>query len=206
MPETLEVVRGDFSMEDPWAFPDAAETVSLLRSTDGHAPRLATRVCAYRDNEYLTFVFAGADDHVVATLYGHDDPIYNEDVYEAFLAPRVESEYFELEVSPIATTFDARIESPEGVRASMKADASWECEGLITATRRTSATFDAVMRIPFASIATSIPKEGEIWRGNLFRVDRHPSHGPEYSSWCPTMRNPADFHVTQAFGRLRFRG
>lgn len=207
--DTLIVVRGEFMMEDPWAAPPACEGVQLRRAIDGSAPRLDTSVCAYYDDEYLTLLFSFADDYVAATLLGHDEPLYNEDVVEVFLAPRVASEYFEIEVNPLGTTFDARIESPHGVRASMTADEAWECKGLIAAVRRVRAegrtdTVDIVMRIPFASLAARTPRDGHAWLGNLFRIDRHPQHGVEYSAWRPTLENPADFHVTAAFGRFLF--
>jgi hypothetical protein len=208
--DTLVAVRGEFSMEDPWAIPPACNTVRLRRSTDGAAPRLSTTVSAYFDHEHLTIVFCGADDHIVATLYGHDDPLYDEDVVEVFLAPRTRSEYFEIEVSPAATTFDARIESPEGVRASMKVDMNWHCTGLLAAVRKTIESrrllsLDTVMRIPFDSMRCAAPRNGDVWHGNLFRIDRHPSEGDEFSAWRPTMKRPADFHVTECFGRLLFQ-
>jgi cellulose/xylan binding protein with CBM9 domain len=207
--DTLAVVRGEFTMEDPWAIPPECDSVRLRRATDGAAPRLSTTLSAYYDDEYVTFVFSGADDHVVATLFRHDDPLYREDVVELFVAPRDGQEYFEIEVSPIATTFDARIVSPEGVRATMRADIAWDCNGLVAAVRRIIAarnlmTIDTVVRVPFASLGCRAPGNGDSWRGNFFRIDRHPSEGDEFSAWRPTMIKPPDFHVMAAFGRLSF--
>lgn len=207
--DTLAVVRGDFSMEDPWALPQGVERVPLVRSTDGSAPRLATSFAAYRDDEFLTVVFSAIDDHIVATMYGHDQPLYEEDVVEIFLAPRSRTEYYEIEVSPVGTIFDARIESPDGVRATMKSDLSWDCIGLIAAVRRvtnrdSTLTIDTLFRVPFASVGAAMPRDGDEWAANFYRVDRHPQHGDEYSAWRPTLKEPADFHVPSAFGRLRF--
>ena len=208
--DALSVVRGEFSMEDPWAMPAACDPVRLRLATDGAAPRLATTVCTYYDDEFITFVFSTADDHIVATMYGHDQPLYEEDVVEVFLAPRTPVEYYEIEVNPVGTTFDARIESPDGVRTTMRADLAWECDGLVAAVRKMGSarihmTIDTVIRIPFASLGVSTPKSGDTWRANLFRVDRHPGEGDEYSAWRPTMKVPADFHVTDSFGRLIFK-
>ena len=208
--DSLVVVRGEFSMEDPWAMPPAAEPARLRRATDGVAPRLATTFTVYYDDEFLTVVFSAADDHVVATHYGHDEPLYEEDVVEAFLAPNDGREYFELEVNPVGTTYDSRIVSPDGVRATMRDDVGWECEGLVAAVRkmisaRNVMTIDTVMRIPFASVGKTVPAAGESWLANFFRVDRHPGEGDEYSAWRPTMKDPADFHVVKAFGRLIFQ-
>ena len=122
---------------------------------------------------------------------------------EAFLALDG-STYYELEVNPLGTTFDARIESPDGVRATMRADSSWTCEGLFVAIRRgrvenPSHIAETVMRVPFAALG------GRPARANFFRVDRSKAHGDEYSAWKPTMKEPADFHVTAAFGELVYR-
>lgn len=206
--EALLVPPAIFSIEDPWTTPAACHPVRLRRATDGHVPRLATSVAAWYDAELLSVLFSGADDHLVANYTEHDDPLYEEDVVEIFLAPERLTGYFELEVSPNGTTFDARIESPHGHRATMHADRSWTCQGLVAAVRRIvesngGVTFDILVRVPFAALDRARPVAGEEWRANLFRIDRHPE-GDEYSAWSPTMKTPADFHVPPAFGTLRF--
>jgi hypothetical protein len=195
---TLVLPRAEFSIHDPWAAPRQCRPVWLRRSTDGRPPRLGTHFVAYYDDEFLTIVFHADDDEVVATMYDHDEPLWQEDAVEAFLAVGGGTTYFELEVNPLATTFDARIESPDGVRATMRADLSWTCEGLFAAVRRQGSTIDYAMRLPFESIG------GRPSRANFFRVDRSASHGDEYSAWSPTLLDPADFHVAAAFGELNF--
>ncbi|HSP32704.1 MAG TPA: carbohydrate-binding family 9-like protein [Thermoanaerobaculia bacterium] len=202
--DTLVVPRAEFSIEEPWAIPGACRPVDLLRSTDGTRPRLATRVAVYRDKSFLPVVFAGQDDGVVATHLEHDAPLWQEDVMEIFIAPADLKTYFEIEVNPLGTSFDARIVSPEGVRQSMSPDLAWTCNGLLAAVRRTPSTFDLLMRFPFESLGVEAPRRGSIWRANLFRVDHDAVRGDEYSAWRPTMKTPADFHVTAAFGRFEF--
>jgi hypothetical protein len=167
-------------------------------------------VSAYYDDRYLNVVFSCADDHIEATMLERDAPLYEEDVVEVFLAPASLSEYFEIEVSPMATIFDARIHSPDGVRDTMTADSKWDCSGLLAGVRRVveaggTVSIDTAIRIPFLGLGRSVPAGGEVWRANFFRVDRHPSAGDEYTSWRPTMKHPPDFHVTAAFGSLVFR-
>lgn len=195
---TLIVPRAEFSIEDPWAVPPQCERVPLRRATDGGAPRLATSVAAYHDGETLTLLFRAEDDEVVATMYEHDEPLWQEDVVEAFLAPAEGDGYYELEVNPLGATFDAKIESPDGVRATMRVDLSWTCQGLFAAIRRENTVAETVLRLPFASIG------GRPARANFFRVDRSGGRGDEYSAWSPTLKEPADFHVVAAFGALRF--
>src|SRR6185503_19457471 len=198
-----------FEMEEPWATPRMCNPVRMRRATDASAPRLATSVAAWYDDEYLTILFSATDDQISATHLTHDAPLYEEDVVEVFLAPQQPSDYFEIEVSPRGTIFDARTHSPDGVRSTMKTDRDWTCEGLVAAVRQIkesdgTISIDTLTRIPFAALGRAAPKDGETWRANFFRIDRHKQFDDEFSAWQPTMRNPADFHVTKAFGTLRF--
>ena len=211
---TLAVPRAEFSIEEPWAIPPACTPVALRRATDGGTPRLPTSVSAYYDDDFLTVVFQAEDDEIVATYLGHDQPIWEEDVVEVFLAPHGLTPYFEIEVNPLGTTFDARIDSPDGIRATMKTDMAWTCEGLFAALKRSADNFAAlprhegremhvVIRLPLDSLGYR-PKSGDEWRGNFFRIDRSARHGDEFSAWQPSLKTPADFHVAAAFGALRF--
>lgn len=201
---TLVIRRAEFSIEEPWAVPPACERIALRRAVDGAPPRLATTVAVYADSHYLNVLFHAQDDGVVATYLKHDQPLYEEDVVEVFLAPSDPRRYYEIEVNPLGTTFDARIDSPDGVRATMKTDLSWDCRCLFAAVRKVPGILDFVLRIPFAALRARIPAPGEEWRGNFFRIDRSPSHGDEFTAWQPTMKTPPDFHVPAAFGRLVF--
>jgi Carbohydrate-binding family 9 len=193
------VPRAEFSIEEPWAIPRGCTPVALRRATDGAAPRLATRLALYHDGECLTALFLGEDDGVCATYLGHDEPLWKEDVVELFLAPEQPGRYFEIEVNPLGTTFDAVIDSPDLDRATMTTDLAWTCRELFAAVRTTPASLDVLVRVPFASLGARA--EGE-WRANFYRIDR--GGGDEYSAWQPTMKTPADFHVPRAFGGLRF--
>src|ERR1041385_4230546 len=121
----LVIPRGEFSIEDPWAAPAGCQLLPMVRAIDGGAPRLNTNIVVYFDAEYLNVVFSAEDDEVVATMYEHDAPLWQEDVVEAFLAPPRGGTYYELELNPLGTTFDARIDSPDGVRATMRAGVWW---------------------------------------------------------------------------------
>ena len=200
----LLVPRVDFSIEEPWAMPARCMPVDLQRSTDGRPPRLRTTVAVYADSSCLNVLFRAEDDEVIATYLEHDEPLYQEDVVEVFLSPEKPTTYYEIEVNPLGTTFDARIDSPDGVRATMRADVSWTCADLFVAIRRTSGVVDTILRIPFASIDAPEPAAGAEWEANFFRIDRNRTHGDEFTAWRPTLKNPADFHVAATFGRLRF--
>jgi hypothetical protein len=207
--DTLEIFPGGFSFQHPWEVPSGIPLTSLRRATDGLAPRLSTGVAAYYDELHLTLIFAGEDDEVVATYRGRDDPIYLEDVVEAFLAPVHPAEYYEIDANPLGTMFDAKIISPDGERRTMKAQPEWNCDECWALVHREirdeeRSRFSIVMRIAFAALERPTPQPGETWRANFFRVDRSGS-GDEYSAWQPTYRTPPDFHVPGSFGTLIFR-
>ena len=115
----LTVARAEFSIEEPWTIPPGCQTFQLVRSKDGKEPTLKTTVAVYADSECLNLLYQADDDAVVATYLEHDQPLYEEDVVEVFLAPSDIRHYYEIEVNPLGTTFDARIDSPDGVRATM---------------------------------------------------------------------------------------
>lgn len=210
----IEVIRAEFSIEDPFARPHDASVASLVRSSDGSPLRLATSVSVYYDGAQLYVLFEGEDDAVVSNFAEHGSPLYEEDVVEVFIAPERKERYFEIEVSPTGLVFEAAIDSPHGVRSSMTTDLAWECRDRFAAVRyertgvgaenRGVARFTTILAIPFASLGATAPGPGDSWFANFFRIDRHRS-GDEFAAWSPTGKTPPDFHVAAAFGTLLFR-
>lgn len=207
MQKNIEVPVAAFSLDAPWTPPAGVPTVDLVDVTSGAEPRLRTSLSVWRDDRRLYALFLAEDDELHATLLDHDSDIWTEDVCEVFLAPRTLEDYFEIEVNPLGTTFDARVTSPDRARRTMRVDRSWTCDGLWPAVRiqredgrvRDIATLIA---IPFASLPFPTPQAGESWRGNFYRIDR--GARDEYSAWSPTMAEPADFHLPERFGTITF--
>jgi len=167
----------------------------------------ALRVC--HDGERLYIAFECEDGAIVASHTGRNAPLYEEDVVEAFLAPSADPRhYFELETSPRNAWFEARIESPEGRRDTMRVDRDWVCADFAHAVCVTGRQDDgdeswsAEWAIPFASFGVAAPGAGDRWRGNFFRIDQ--ARGGEYSAWSPTLADPPDFHLPHRFGVLVF--
>jgi hypothetical protein len=172
--------------------------VALRDSGNGAVPRLSTAVRAgFRDGALLVR-FDGRDRGSVATLTRRDDPLWKEDVFEVFLSPHDPPlVYYEFEVNPLGALFDARVESREGRRATMRVDVSWNCPGYSARVRRREYRWSALLRIPLS------PMGGENvtrWRANFYRIDR--GERDEYSAWSPTFSDPPDFHVPARFGYL----
>jgi len=174
---------------------------ALKNSADGGPPRLATAVRVGARDGALLVRFDGRDRGVVATLTGRDDPLWKEDVFEVFLSPAdPPAIYYEFEVNPLGALFDARIESPEGRRETMRADISWNCPGFSARVRRREGAWSAVLKIPLAPMADGV----KIWRANFYRIDR--GEPDEYSAWRPTGADPPDFHRPDRFGSLELPG
>jgi hypothetical protein len=106
--------------------------------------------------------------------------------------------YFEFEINPLGALFDARVESPDLVRKTMRVDASWNLPGLSGRSRLRPGRWSAVLKIPLAPLAAANP--ARTWRANFFRVDRGPTD--ELSAWSPVTSEPADFHTAARFGFL----
>lgn len=160
----------------------------------------ALRLC--HDGERLFVAFAATDAHVWGTHRSRNEPIYEEEVVEAFLAPTGDPHrYFELEANPLGAWFEARVANPDG-RATMQVDRDWICHGWERAVRIHANGWDVEWAIPFAALAAPSPIRDTRWRANFYRIDR--ANGGEFSAWSPTLADPPDFHVPDRFGTLAF--
>ena len=176
----------------------------------------ALRVCCDRSRLYVAFHCVDRD--IWGSLRGRNQPIYTEEVVEAFLAPDGDvRRYVELETSPHGAWFEARIESPDRRRDTMRVDTDWTCEGWQRAVRvrgrakqrpgdaggEPDCWWSVEWAIPFAALPGGVaPRPGARWRANFFRIDA--AGGGQYSAWSPTFAVPADFHVPERFGILEF--
>ncbi len=169
----------------------------------GEAPRLSTAVRIGRRGDALCVRFDGRDRGIVATHREHDAPLWEEDVFEVFLSPGDEppKRYFELEVNPLGALFDARVDSPDLRRSTMRVDTAWDCAGLRARVKCGPRRWSADLRIPFAALCEGSPPPR--WRSNFYRIDRGvPGEPDEFSAWSPTFSDPPDFHVPGRFGIL----
>jgi Carbohydrate-binding family 9 len=178
--------------------------LSLLDARTGAAPRLATSVRVGLRGRALCVRFDGRDAGVVATYARRDEPLWEEDVFEIFLAPRERpTVYFEFEVNPLGALFDARIESPELSRATMRTETDWSCPGFEARVTRRDDRWSASVHVPLDPLLDG-PSPPPVWRANFYRIDRVTNGAAdEFSAWSPTLADPADFHVPERFGLLR---
>ncbi|HSV72373.1 MAG TPA: carbohydrate-binding family 9-like protein [Chthonomonadales bacterium] len=178
-----------------------------------HMPYQPTCVRACWTATHLLLGFRALDRCIWGRLTRRDDPVYNEEVVEAFLSPTGDvRRYYELELSPRNVVFDARVDSPDLRRDTMTVNVLWDCPGLQTGVRirgqlnhrsRRAHWWSAEIAVPFAAFPEAHPpRAGDVCRANFYRIDR--SAPGEYTAWSPTLRSPADFHVPERFGVLRF--
>lgn len=171
----------------------------LVDAVTGKPTRLRTSLrVGWRDG-ILAVRFDGRDDGVVATHTRRDAPLWEEDVFEIFLSPEDPArDYFELEVNPLGTLFDARVASPDLCRATMRVETAWDCAGFEARVSRGPRRWSASVRVPLRELcAGPVPAR---WRANFYRIDR--GAVDEFSAWSPTFADPADFHVPERFGVL----
>jgi len=205
-------IRVDGSLDDP-GWEGIAPLSALVHANGTGAPTQQTEVKACWDDTHLYLAYSCKDSEIWGNFENRDDPLYEEEVVEAFLCPTGDlRHYFEFEVSPNNVLFDAKVFSPEGERSSMLVDSAWDAPGLRSAVRVSGTLNDSSSpdigwiveaAIPFAELGLpGPPPEGSVWRANFYRIER--GQFTEFTAWSPTYREPADFHVPACFGELVF--
>lgn len=196
-----------------WSWDAIAPLPPLVRAEDGSPAEQRTVVRLAWDESALHVRFDCRDRHAWGTFERRDDPLWQEEAVEVFLASGVEDpvDYLEFEVSPRGVLFDARIHNPTSLRADLRADVAWDCPGIRWAAGTSETTegerqdWWAALAIPWSGILPEGSDPGErppSWRANFYRIDR-PEDGPaEFSAWSPTLVSPADFHKPARFGVL----
>lgn len=188
-------------LDIPWEeLPTSSVFVDAV--TGGRAS-FETTVQAAWDEEYLYLRFCCEDREVLATMVRRDDPLYNEEVVEAFIAPEDIYHYYEFNLSPKNVVFDSEISHDGTVHHGNPA---WDCIGLIHRVVRqeqAGAEFGSwvgMLAIPFAALNFR-PERGRSLRANFYRIKRIPAD--EYLAWSPTHCDPANFHAPTSFGELK---
>jgi alpha-galactosidase len=128
---------------------------------------------------------------------GRRDHLWDRDVAEVFLQPDPSREryYREFEVSPNGMWVDLDI-FPGG-RADLKSGMSRS-----VVLDKDARSWVAELAIPMRSLTPEFDP-GKVWRVNFFRVEG-PEEPRHYMAWQPTHSPQPNFHVPQAFGKLRF--
>jgi hypothetical protein len=200
-----------------WSVPRAAAGFAwgeipgrpLVDAVTGGPAAQATTVRAAWSAAGLHVRFECVDHRAWGTLTRRDDPLWQEEAVEVFLAPGTADpvDYLEFEVSPRGVLWDGRIHNPTSLRADLVSDPSWDCPGVRWAAGRLGAERQdwwAELTLPWAGIGAGSNPEGreQLWRANFYRIDRPVDAPAEFTAWSPTLASPADFHRPARFGVL----
>ncbi len=185
-----------------WRKSHAIPLVPSSGKSESHPPA-SFRVC-WTDT-HLCAAFRVTEENLRCTYTRRDDPLYDEDVVELFIAPDPENpcRYFELEFNARGTIFDAKVVHPtaDGSGRPM-VDKSWDCPGLAVKARTGTKFWEVEIEIPFAGLEIPVPTPGTRWRFNAYRIDYGPPD--HYLAWSPTRTPRPNFHVPDRFGVLEF--
>lgn len=195
---------------------EAAPALALSTPTGGTPPR-ATAVRLLYDADALYVRFDCEDDYVWGTLTARDAPVWEEECVEVFLNPAGSAhQYYELNVSPLGTVFDACLLNPRTPAAPSGPFVGlpqWDAQGLRTAAYVDGALgvpggarlWRAAYAIPFAALIGAPhqpPRPGDAWRANFCRIDAPTPGRRDHYAWSPTGGD--FFHRPWCFGTLRF--
>ncbi len=145
--------------------------------------------CQYRE----LYLFSDSDPN------GRRDHLWDRDVAEAFLQPDPSQPRFykEFEVSPNGFWIDLDISpgSTSDLNSGMQRSVVLD---------EPTHTWSAELAIPMKALTPAFDPTA-VWRVNFYRVEG----GKEprgYYAWQPTHAPEPNFHVPNAFGRMRFAG
>ncbi|OQY81270.1 MAG: hypothetical protein B6D41_19920 [Chloroflexi bacterium UTCFX4] len=186
----------------------ALPALDALFLADGSRPAAQqTRVRVGYDANALYARFDCDDRDIWGTYTQRDEPLYEQEAVELFIAPGAADprEYFEFQISPNGVLFDAIISNPTARRDTLQTDPSWQCPGIRWMARRDDAhrVWWGALALPWVSI-THDGKIPPVCRANFYRIERPHDSAVEYSCWAPTFTEPADFHKPARFGFLEF--
>jgi len=202
-------------MDDPiWG---SAQRVTLVDAVSGAQSAQVTMLRLMHTDTTLYAGFECEDGYVWGTLTDRDSEIYNEECVEMFLCPSGKlRQYYEINLSPLNTVFDALILNGRqfyGSDRTIVGLTQYDCEGLGTMVhvdgslglRGGSRGWTAELAVPFASLIGHdkiVPGPCDEWRANFYRIDSPEPGNQVLSAWSPT--GAKDFHRPWRFGRLIF--
>jgi len=202
------------ALRDPvW---NQAEPADLL-DIHGRPGRFKTQVRLLYDEKFLYVGFTCEDDYVWSTITQRDGSIWEQECVEVFLNPaNTIHQYYEINVNPLNTVFDACILNgctPEDFKGPFQGFSQFNLAELHTAVHISGECnkpgladgWSAELAIPFKELpgASHIPPlSGDRWRANFYRIDQPYQAQPEHYAWSKTER--VAFHQPWRFGTLQF--
>ncbi|MEW5692578.1 MAG: carbohydrate-binding family 9-like protein [Candidatus Hydrogenedentota bacterium] len=161
------------------------------------------RVCYDKDNLYIAFECK--DDILINNITDNDGPVYSDDACEVFIDIKGEGKtYFEFEVNPVNTVFDAYIKYSQKI--DFENAIKWDCKELKTASSVEEdykhLRWVTEIKIPLKSLRISDNIKGKKWAINFYRIDVDINQATKYYAWSKTKNW---FHEPECFGVIIFK-
>jgi hypothetical protein len=189
----------------------------------GAAPDLKSRVFVLRGKEHLYIGAHLPDENVWSELEERDSNTWNEEVFEVYVDKgRDGKDYFEFQINPLGTIFDAHFEERLGRGKGSRNEQidrakKFNIEGLESAVHVDGTTnensdkdkfWSVELKIPYAAIpgVDKAPADGESWAANFYRYDRPagPDNKKRTFAYAWSKPNGGSFHQVERFGSLEF--
>jgi hypothetical protein len=185
-------------------------------STDGKAADFETNVSLKSDNQYLHITFDCLQDDFVEqnNMTVHNDPLYNQEVFEVFISPGNEDSkhYLEIEINPNNALWVGTINNPSlgEETQSLEGMIVHEDAGIIHETAKSINSWNGKLSIPWKLIGKDAKGQ---YRINFYRIRSNQSHADanwacdaetcDFVCWNSTLsgESPA-FHRPKRFGFL----
>lgn len=200
----------DFELKEyPSSHWDKASPLELKDVTTGDPVDKKALCKMLWSEQYLYVLYDIQDDHIWGTYLKDDDPIYDEEVVEIFISfgEQIPQKYLEIQFSPNAVKFDAKINNPTGSRhdSGFNVDLSWnsalkfkqKIEAKEDYGDHKAGRWTTQVKIP-ASELGSVLKAGDRLRGNLFRIDGWPKQN-SFQALVPNLETIPNFHTPKNF-------
>ena len=199
---------------------DKAVEASLTETNTGNPVPLKSTVKLLWDDSYLYVGFYCEDPDAWATLTEEDDPLWNEEVVELFIDPDGNgSNYYEHEINPINVKVDLFvINAGKSRNGKIEGWFEWDFKSIKSAVYvdgdgKKEGTNDKYwvveVAVPFEDLWETPhvpPRDGDMWRMNLYRIERGKSGDTSddwYAAFNPTKR--PSFHTPWEFGKFYFK-
>eukprot|EP01094_Clydonella_sp_ATCC50884_P014910 TRINITY_DN25479_c0_g1_i1.p1 TRINITY_DN25479_c0_g1~~TRINITY_DN25479_c0_g1_i1.p1 ORF type:complete len:238 (+),score=31.05 TRINITY_DN25479_c0_g1_i1:49-762(+) len=163
--------------------------------------------------EYAISVYFSCTDNNIQSPYSQcNDPLFNSDVFELFIAPQplgsdpVAQHYIELELSPFDVMFAANVTNPNATCSGISSN-YLNCTSFPHAVtyNREQQNWGGYVDVPFSelSILPYYTPGGTSYVVNFFRIDTPLHAAKEYSSYVCDGASPACFHMPAYFFALQ---
>lgn len=132
-----------------------------------------------------------------------DSDVWDDDMVQFLIdpTPATKMDYYHISVNSIGVVIDRVIDEEHVKRGRGKStdNARWNSGGLFDTDMRED-FWSIEAGIPFSALGV-VPKEGDIWRFNIHRIEQRRK---EYTYWSPTYGSADWPHVPDRFGELIF--